>query len=67
MHDDQPREQHRVAVLRVDVRGSPPRDLIVMVVEVGRRRGDDRVLGTASTPERVAEILRDWLEALTAG
>ncbi|MEU4673930.1 hypothetical protein AB0F91_39745 [Amycolatopsis sp. NPDC023774] len=67
MDDDQTREQRWVAVLRVDVRGSPPRDLIVLVVEVGRRPGDDRVLGAASTPERAAEILRDWLEALMAG
>ncbi|WP_405562723.1 hypothetical protein OG418_00355 [Streptomyces phaeochromogenes] len=63
----QPGERHEVAVVRVDLRPGPPPSFVIVVREVGREASQDRLLGTATSPERVCVILREWLQGMTDG
>jgi hypothetical protein len=53
-----------VAVVRVELRGPDPGELLVTVLEVGRNASGDRVLGTASDPDAACELLHRWLSTL---
>ena len=57
-------EDHRVAVVRVEVRGQGLRELLVTMLEVNRSADDDRLLGTASTADDACELLHHWLSTL---
>lgn len=63
----QPGERHEVAVVRVDLRAGPPSSFMIVVLEVVRGASQYRQLGTATSPERVCEILREWLQGMTDG
>lgn len=62
---EHPGERRRVAVLRVDVRGEPMAGLMIVLLEIDRHAARDRLLGTATTPERACQIVRDWLYEMT--
>jgi hypothetical protein len=63
VRSDQHGEDYRVAVVRVHV-GACGSGLLVTVLEVGRGSGEDRLLGTASSPAAACELLRSWLAGL---
>lgn len=58
-------DRHRVAVIRVEVREPPERGLLIELLEVGRDRDADLLLGSATSADQLCTILRGWLAHLT--
>jgi hypothetical protein len=58
-------EHHRVAVIRIEVRGQPADGLLIELLEVGRAPGGDRLLGSATTASGLCRLMESWLQELT--
>jgi hypothetical protein len=56
--------RHDVAVVRVEVRDGDGTQLIIELLEVGRDRDADRLLGRATSVVDACRVLRDWLVGL---
>lgn len=56
--------RYAVAVVRVEVRGGTPRELLIELVEVGLER--DRLLGRATKTADACRLLEAWLQDLSS-
>lgn len=55
---------HRVAVIRVEVRGPPANGLLIELLEVARDKTADRLLGSATSAAELCTIVQHWLAHL---
>jgi hypothetical protein len=56
---------HRVAVVRVEIREATSEDMLIRLLEVRRKRGEDALLGVVQSPADACAILLDWLTGLS--
>jgi hypothetical protein len=54
---------HQIAVVRVEVRARPTRDLLIELLEVGREPQSDRLLGSTTAISDACRMLAAWLES----
>jgi hypothetical protein len=54
-----------VAVVRVEVRGGTPGELLIELIEVGPERSSDRLLGRATNAADACRVLEAWLQNLS--
>jgi hypothetical protein len=57
--------RHKIAVVRVEVRDQPTRDLLIELLEVGREPQSDRLLGSTTGISDACRMLAVWLEGLS--
>jgi hypothetical protein len=57
-------EGHEVAVVRVEVRGNDADQLLIELLEIGRERRHDRLLGRATNADDACRLLDVWLKEL---
>ncbi|WP_194825051.1 hypothetical protein [Nocardia sp. XZ_19_231] len=53
--------RHSVAVIRVEVRSRAADGLLIELLEVGRDKGSDRPLGSATSAAQLCTIVERWL------
>jgi len=56
--------RHHVAVVRVEIRDASTSELLIKLLEVGRERGRDRLLGWATNAPDACRVLETWLHDL---
>jgi hypothetical protein len=57
--------RHKIAVVRVEVRARPTRDLLIELLEVGLEPESDRLLGSTTGISDACRMLAAWLEGLS--
>ena len=55
--------RHKIAVVRVEVRACPTRDLLIELLDVGREPQSDRLLGSTTAISDACRMLAAWLES----
>jgi hypothetical protein len=57
-------ERHRVAIVRVEIRGRNPHELLIEMLEVSNDAGADRLLTSTTNPREACRMLAAWLDKL---
>ena len=52
--------RHEVVVVRVEVRDNNDTTLLIELLEVGRERAGDRLLGRTTSPATACQVLERW-------
>ena len=58
-------ERYQTAVVRVEVRDRSAGGLLIELLEVGRERREDRLLGWATNAAEACRVLEVWLRGLS--
>lgn len=58
-------EQHKVAIVRVEIRDRSTQDLLIELLEVGQEQESDRPLGSTTNTREACHMLAAWLGDLT--